>query len=72
MSVNKNHPDYDEYIEKCKDITKKMEKEKNKVISENPIPRKAFDGPESIVHKKYALELKKLQKEYHYLFTEEE
>jgi len=71
MAVNKKHPDYDEYIEKCNDIKKRMEAEKKKIISENPVPRKAFDGPVVAVHKKYALEIKALQKEYHYLFIEE-
>lgn len=66
MAINKNHMKYDEYIEKCKDIGKRQDEE----ISRVKITY-GFDGPTTAIYKKYAEELKKLQKEYSFLFEED-
>ena len=68
MSINKNHPKYNEYIGKCKKLhdeeyseIEEYEKNRKKIIT-------AFDGQIVLIHKNYAKKLKELQKEYFFLF----
>ena len=67
MTVDKAQPLYPEYIRKCEELAKRGQKEASKIPYSG-----GQDGPLTAVHKKYAQELKKLQKEYACLFTEEE
>lgn len=78
-SANKNHPDYPEYIEKCKALWAEykprfeaLEKKRQELYPN----WRGLDGPseitteERILQRKHNAELKELQKEYAYLFTE--
>ena len=66
MAINKNHPDYPEYIEKCKALRDEMSVEVDAVPCK---PRCGFDDSPTIdIHRKYSKKLKELQAEYSYLF----
>lgn len=77
--VNKEHPDYSIYIEKCQALHKKyqslIEAEEARRMAECPNWKNGYDALETAEKKKlytaYNAELKKLQQEYAYLFTEE-
>lgn len=64
--VNKEHPKYQEYIEKCNALASEMEKELEKIHYTG-----GLDGPTNDIYKAYSQKLKALQREYAYLFTEE-
>ena len=64
--IDKKHPDYPKYIEKCKALAKRTDEEIAKIESK-PL---CHDGPSTAIYKKEARELKKLQEEYAYLFVE--
>lgn len=79
-SANKNHPDFPEYIQKCRVLWAKyksqfdvLEKKREELYPD----WSGRDGPpeitaeERILQKKYNAELKELKKEYACLFTEE-
>lgn len=65
--ADKSHPDYPEYLRKCKEIQAAMIEETDKIE-----PSGVKDGPLGDVYKKYALQINALQKEYAYLFTIEQ
>lgn len=73
-SVNREHPDYSVYIEKCKKLWELYGK---KIADEEAKYAEYLgkDSPASVVTKeldrKRNEELRLLQKEYSYLFTEE-
>ena len=67
MAINKAHRLYPEYMRKCEDLIKRGREEASKISYSG-----GQDGPLTAIHKKYAVELEKLQKEYSYLFTDEE
>lgn len=77
--VNKKHPDYLIYIEKCRALQKKyqplIEAEEARRMEECPNWRNCYDALETVEKKKlytaYSAELRELQQEYAYLFTEE-
>lgn len=66
MPANKAHPDYPEYIEKCKQLKEWYLKESEELV----IPDIGWDGNTALyaVQKEHNRKLKELQKEYHYLF----
>lgn len=66
MVANREHPDYPEYIEKCKRL-KEWYLEKSKDLW---VPTGARDGNLALhaVQKEHNRKLKQLQKEYQYLF----
>ena len=66
MPVNKAHPDYPDYIEKCKQL-KEWYLEKSKDLW---VPTGVRDGNSALhaVQKEHNQKLKQLQKEYQYLF----
>lgn len=66
MAVNKNHPRYTEYIEKCKvlrdDLVRREDETQSDLYS-------GQDNSETFaLHKDYLEKLKKLKKEYSFLF----
>lgn len=63
--IDKNHPDYDTYIKKCKELAEEQD-----IESQNISPSGGKDGILGDVHKKYAQKLKRLQVEYAHLFRE--
>ena len=74
MAVNKNHPDYPKYIEKCKALRDSFIEEEDAVLDKYPTPN-GLDHPAarelrqiSILHN---AALKALQEEYSYLFETE-
>lgn len=77
--VNKEHPDYQVYIEKCRMLQKKyqplIEAEEAHRMSECPNWRNCYDALETAEKKRlytaHNIELRKLQQEYDYLFIEE-
>jgi len=66
MAVNKSHPKYKEYIEKCEEIAQRQKDELLQIE-----PTHGFDGPTTAVYKKHFKELKALQKEYSFLFEDD-
>lgn len=66
MAIDKEHPKYQEYIKKCMDLAERQRAEADMVPYSG-----GQDGPLGDVFRKYLNELKALQKEYAYLFTEE-
>lgn len=79
-SVNRTHPDYTIYIEKCRALQNKyktlfvIEEERRK--AEVPNWRTCLDALETVEKRRLEVqhnaELRELQQEYSYLFTEEE
>lgn len=71
MEVNKAHPDYQEYIQKCKELQTAEMAEEDKILSRYP-DWNGQDHPESErlrqIYMKYSIKLKTLQAEYSYLF----
>lgn len=74
MAVNKLHPDYPEYIEKCRAMSEKFFAEEDAEKAKYP-DWKGRDHPagEKLmeISKKHNAALRELQKEYAYLFAEE-
>lgn len=72
--VNREHPDYSAYIEKCKKICAAYQKRIDEEEARYPDWR-GQDHPASVVTRQISreetAELKKLQQEYSYLFAEE-
>lgn len=64
--INKKHPKYKEYIEKCKDLAERQEAEADSIPYLG-----GQDGPLVDVYRKYSKKLKKLQKDYAFLFVED-
>ena len=79
-SVNRTHPDYTIYIEKCRALHRKyqplIEAEEARQKAAVPNWRTCLDALETIERRRLEVqhntELKKLQQEYAYLFTEGE
>lgn len=77
--VDKDHPDYPVYIEKCWALQKKYQPmivaEEERLKAERPDWMNCMDGLESVqktqLYRQMHAELKALQKEYSYLFTED-
>lgn len=65
--INKEHPDYPKYIEKCKALAKRIDAELSEI---EPMPSGRNERSVILIRKKEAQELKKLQEEYSHLFTE--
>lgn len=75
MAINKQHPDYLEYIKKCQVIS-------NEFCEKEEIERAKYPNwrgkdhpsdPEVMVHyRKFSAALKELKKEYSYLFEDDE
>ena len=64
--VNKEHPDYVKYQSEFFDLRDKMDDE----ISKLETPQiKGLDGNTTVIHKKYARKIKKLQHKYTHLFV---
>jgi len=72
MIINKKHPDFDEYLRKCKKLADNEDEELAEMEANTERIEKSFGDPATAIYKKYALKLKELQKEYYYLFAEEE
>lgn len=78
-SANRHHPQYPEYIEKCKALQAKyqpmFDAEEERLKVERPNWANCRDGLESTrkrqLYREMHTELKMLQKEYGYLFTED-
>ncbi len=77
-SINKNHPDFEEYMEKCRDIQKRYIAEDEAVEKAGRAKYPDWSGKDSPwgmetrrVQRKYNAELKALQEEYSHLFTED-
>lgn len=78
--VNKTHPDYPAYIEKCRSLQHKyqllIEAEEARQKVAVPNWRTCLDALETVERHRlvaqHNAELRKLQQEYTYLFTEEE
>lgn len=66
MAANKEHPDYPEYIEKCKQL-KEWYLEQSKDLW---VPTGVRDGNSALhaVQREHNRKLKKLQEEYQHLF----
>lgn len=67
LAIDKTHPLYPEYIRKCDELVHRGQEEASKTPCSG-----GQDGPVANVHRKYLHELRALQKEYIYLFTEDE
>lgn len=67
LAIDKTHPLYPEYIRKCEELVQRGQKE----VSKTPYSG-GQDGPVADVHRRYLHELRALQEEYTYLFTEDE
>ena len=65
MVIDKNHPKYQEYIKKCRDLAERQRAEADSVPYSG-----GQDGPLEDVYRKYLNELRALQKEYEVLFIE--
>ncbi len=66
MVLDRSHPQYPEYAKEFQELVCCGREEADSVqICDG------LDGPLVAVHRKYAREMKKLQKKYSYLFTEE-
>ena len=65
--VNKNHPDYEKYIEECYIERDKLKEELSKI---NQPKIMCKDGYGVAIHKKFAKKIKKIQQKYSYLFTD--
>ena len=70
MPANRAHPDYPEYIEKCKKLKEWYIEESEDLV----IPDIGWDGNTALyaVQREHNRRLKELQKEYWYLFEEAE
>ena len=70
MPANRAHPDYPEYIEKCKQLKEWYIEESEDLV----IPDIGWDGNTALyaVQREHNRRLKALQKEYWYLFEERE
>ncbi len=66
MMVDRNHPKYAEYREKCEDLAKRQRVEADSVPYSG-----GQDGPLGDVYRKYSAELKRLKHEYSFLFAED-
>lgn len=64
--INKKHLKYKEYIEKCKDLAERQKAEADSIPYSG-----GQDGPLGDVYRKYSKELKKLKKDYAFLFVED-
>lgn len=73
--VNREHPDYPVYISKCKSLFAAYQKQFDEEIAKYP-DQHGRDHPAYAVirplDRKKNAELRELQKEYSYLFTEED
>ena len=65
--INKNHPKYSEFFHKWNEILNEQQAEIEKCRLNQPLQ---LDGPENAVRRKYVDKLKKLQKEYSFLYEE--
>jgi len=72
MAINKKHPKYADYIEKCKKLAENEDAEIERLKKEKGKLPYYFDDPSVSLHKKYAKKLKELQKEYYFLFEEDD
>lgn len=72
--ANENHPDYPEYIEKCKKLSEIYFKQEDELAARYSGWR-GLDSPAGTeikqIHKEHNAKLKALQKEYAHIFTEE-
>ena len=64
MAVNKSHPRYVEYIQKCQELIERGKREEQALVGNRE------EAPLVELHKRYAKKLSELQKEYAYLFEE--
>lgn len=71
MTINKRHPKYAEYFEKCIDLSEQEDAEIEQFEKSQRKNAKSFDSPLALIHKKYAQKIKELQKEYSFLFEED-
>ena len=73
--MDRDHPDYPVYISKCKALfasyQKRIDEEMEKYPDQHGLDHPAYVVTRQLDREKNA-ELRKLQKEYAYLFTEEE
>ncbi len=65
--VNKDHPDFEAYLNTCNDVRKRMSDEIDGIEY-----TEGRDGPTTVIYKKYIKELENIQREYSYLFSEDE
>lgn len=74
MAINKQHPDYPEYIKRCQELRNQSiaeeEREKAKYSNQRAPDLTARMRIREVL-RKYSVELKKLQEEYAYLFTDD-
>ena len=72
MAINKEHPDYSEYIEKCKAMNKTYIDEEDALRAQYPDWRgKDHPATDKLldITKRHNAALKALQREYAHLFT---
>jgi len=69
VALNKNHPDYQEYYNKCKALA---EEYSEKILAIDFKPMLMDDVREYNLRKEFLVALKALKQEYYYLYTEEE
>ena len=72
--INTEHPAYEEYYNKWETLKAEMIKkcDEAEVIEKRENPRPHLDGLTCIVHKEYDKKFSKLQKEYAFLYEDED
>ena len=71
MAVNKKHPKYSEYIEKCRELRDYFSQEENQILAQYPL-YKGLDHPATKelreITRRHNAALQELQQQYGFLF----